>query len=58
MTKQFHPNDIKRVIDALKNDAAGNKSCTMTDLDSACDMLQSLLDIEEFRRDLKEFLKN
>ena len=33
---------IKAVRSALKNDAAGNRICTMTDLDLACDMLDEL----------------
>jgi hypothetical protein len=39
---RFSADIIRRTRKALKNDAAGNDRCTMTDLDLACDMLDEL----------------
>jgi hypothetical protein len=39
---RFSPEVIRRTRKALKNDAAGNRGCTMTDLDLACDMLDEM----------------
>ncbi len=40
---RFSPEVIRSIRKALKDDAAGNRDCTMTDLDLACDMLDELL---------------
>ncbi len=47
MTKNFHPKRILDIREALKNDSAGNKPCTMTDLDAACDMLSELMSMKD-----------
>lgn len=39
---RFSTEVIIRTRNALKDDAAGNRDCTMTDLDLACDMLDEL----------------
>lgn len=39
---RFSPEIIRRTRRALKDDAAGNRECTMTDLDLACDMLDEM----------------
>lgn len=39
---RFSVEVIRRTRKALKDDAAGNRSCTMTDLDLACDMLDEM----------------
>lgn len=45
---KYNNESIQRVIKSIKDDAAGNCPCTMTDLDLACDML------EEYIRDVTE----
>jgi hypothetical protein len=40
---RFSTEAILRTRRALKDDAAGNVPCTMTDLDLACDMLDELI---------------
>lgn len=37
---------VLRIRKALKDDAAGNAKCTMTDLDSACDLIDELIKIK------------
>ena len=44
---RFSVGTILNIRKALKDHAAGNKECTMTDMDFACDML------EEFAKSLK-----
>lgn len=39
---RFSPEVIRRTRKAIKDDAAGNRACTMTDLDLACDMLDEM----------------
>jgi hypothetical protein len=38
---------VERVRKALRDDAAGNKQCTMTDLDSAVEMLTELIELKK-----------
>lgn len=39
------PEIVNGIRKALKDDAAGNKDCTMTDLDMACDILDDYIEI-------------
>ena len=37
---------VQRIRKALKDDTAGNSKCTMTDLDSACDLIDELIKLK------------
>ena len=50
---RFSTETIRGIQRALVDDAAGNKPCTMTDLDMAVKMLERLIEVEE-REDLRD----
>jgi len=50
--KSYSRETILEIRKALKDDAAGNKACTMTDLDMAYDMLGELLSIKHTEKKL------
>ncbi len=53
---QFPIESIKRTRKALKDTAAGNSECTMTDLDFACNMLDELILIKKNASQIKNIL--
>jgi hypothetical protein len=55
--KTFHRADILSIRKTLKDDAAGNKQATMTDLDLAYDMLGELLSLKHTENRLLELCK-
>lgn len=55
--KSYSRETILEIRKALKDDAAGNKDCTMTDLDMACDMLGELLSIKHLENRLIDMCK-
>lgn len=57
MTKNFSKEIILQVRESLRNDSAGNKQSTMTDLDLACDMLSELMSMKHAELSLYNLCK-